>query len=416
MIIVTKMILKSLRQHLFSSILAVLSIAVSIAMLISVISLREQTQLNFNRIGHGIDGVLGPKGSSLQITLNAVYHIEEMPGKINWEYYKKVKNDPVVETAIPFCSGHSYAGFRVNAVDDEFFRGFEYQPGKKFNFTKEAGGAGRAFKERDEAVAGYAAAKSLKFKIGSVFNPVCGVNSGDPVHNDNIKITGIMAPTGTPHDRAIYIPLKTFYTLDGHGGAVADMAVDEKYREISGAYIKIKRIRNGIMHPGVQDLKYNINQSRSAQFIVPNEVLPKLFNIISWIDYVLLMISAVIAFLSVLFLFSILLNSINQRKRDIALIRFLGAPRKIVFGVVIGECLAITLAGMIIGAIAGHLIIYAAGIYINLETGVIFSALYISKNELLIIPAVMLIAFFTALFPAINAYKIDIIKGLTQLS
>ncbi len=416
MSIIIKMIFKSLKQHFFSSLLAILSISVSIAMLVSVISLREQTQLNFIRIGHGIDGVLGPKGSPLQIALNAIYHIEEMPGKISWEYYTKVKNDPIVEAAIPFCSGHSYAGFRVNAVEDEFFNGFEYQPGKKFNFDESKGGSGRAFKQRDEAVAGYSAAKALNFKIGSTFNPVCGINSGDPVHNDNIKITGIMSPTGTPHDRAIYIPLKTFYTLDGHGDATARMAIDEKYREISGAYIKIKRIRNEIMHPGIQDLKYNINQSRLAQFIVPNEVLPKLFNIINWIDYVLLIIAAVIAFLSILFLFSILLNSINQRKRDIALIRFLGTPRKIVFGVVTGECLTITIAGLIIGIIIGHLIIYAAGIYINLETGVIFSASYISTNELLIIPAVIFIALLTALIPAINAYKIDIIKGLTQLS
>ncbi|HOD40892.1 MAG TPA: ABC transporter permease [Candidatus Wallbacteria bacterium] len=414
--IILKIIFKSLRQHMHSSALAVLSIAVSIAMLTAVISLREQTQSNFTRIGHGIDGVLGPKGSPLQIVLNAVYHIEETPGKIKWEYYKKVKQDPIVEIAVPFCSGHSYAGFRVNAIEEEFFSGFEYQPGKIFSFKESDGGAGRVFKENDEAVAGYEAAKALKLKLGSVFNPVCGVNAGDPVHNDVIKITGIMAPTGTPHDRAIYIPLKAFYTLSGHGGEVNAMALDEKYREISGAYIKIRRIRNGIMHPGVQDLKYNVNQSQSAQFVVPNEVLPRLFNIIGWIDSVLFIIAAAIAVMSALFLFSTLLGSINQRKRDIALIRFLGAPRRAVLGMVIGESLMISMAGLLAGLAAGHTVVYAAAIYINCETGVVFSASYVSCNEFFLVPAVISIAFLTSLVPAFNAYKIDIIKGLSHVS
>ena len=100
--------------------------------------------------------------------------------------------------------------------------------------------------------------------------------------NDNIKFVGVMAPTGTPHDRAIYIPLKTFYTLEGHGKEVEAMALDEEHREISGAYLKIKRIRGGALHPGVQDLKYNINQSTQAQLVMPNEVLPRLFDIIGW--------------------------------------------------------------------------------------------------------------------------------------
>lgn len=196
-----RIVIKSLRQHWLSTALAVVSIALGVALLVAVVSLREQAHRNFTQEGLGVDAVLGPKGSPLQIVLNALYHLEEMPGKIRWTYYEKVLADPVVESGIPFITGHSYAGFRVNAIDDQFFTEFEYLPGKHFSMRSEDGGQGRVFQNSDEAVAGYEVARALHLSLGQVFNPTCGVNAGDPVHvNDFIKFVGIMAPTGRePH-------------------------------------------------------------------------------------------------------------------------------------------------------------------------------------------------------------------------
>ena len=122
--------------------------------------------------------ILGPKGSPLQIVLNGLYHMDEMPGKIKWTYYQKVLADPIVQEGIPFCTGHSYAGFRVNAIDRRFLTDFEYLPGRKFSFSPEDGGQGRPFDAGEEAVAGWAVAKELGIKLGQTFNPVCGVSAG----------------------------------------------------------------------------------------------------------------------------------------------------------------------------------------------------------------------------------------------
>jgi len=216
-----RIIAKSLRQHWLSTGMAVFSIALGVALLVSVVSLREQAHHNFTDVGLGVDAVLGPKGSPLQIVLNAVYHLEEMPGKIPWTTYEKVIKDPLVVEGIPFCTGHSYAGFRVNAIDGRFQTDFEYQPGKHFSFRPEDGGQGRPFEKPNEAVAGWEVARELGIRLGDSFNPVCGVKAGDPVHiHDNIRFVGVMGRSGTPHDRAIYIPLTTFYTLGGPGGMV----------------------------------------------------------------------------------------------------------------------------------------------------------------------------------------------------
>jgi len=410
------MISKSIKQHYISSILTIFCVALSTALLFSTISLRQQTHENFTQTGIGIDAVLGPKGSPLQIVLNAVYHLEEMPGKIKWDYYKKVAADPLVISAVPFCTGHSYAGFRVNAIDADFFENFEYAPCRKFSFSESGGGRGRAFSTHGEAVIGSSVALELQMNIGSEFSPVCGVNQGDPTHDDRIKVVGILAATATPYDKAIYIPLKTFYSLSGHSNDVAAMTIDESHREISGAYLKLKKIRENTLHPGITGLKYNINQSPNAQLVIPNETLPKLFNIIGWVDSVLLMISITVGIMSMLFLFSTLFNSTQEKKRDIALIRFLGAPRKLVFMTVIGESLTLAISGLALGLALSRLIVSIAADQINIETGIRLSASYISPGEIRLIPAILLIGAIAGLIPAINAYKTNIIKHLKPLS
>ena len=216
------------------------------------------------------------------------------------------------------------------------------------------------FQARDEAVAGWAVAKALHLQLGDTFCPVCGVHAGDPVHiHDHLRFVGIMAPTGTPHDRAIYIPLKTFYTLEGHGASVAAMATDLSQREISGAYLTIKRIRGGALHPGIQDLKYNINQSSSAQLVIPNEVLPQLFDIIGWADRVLFAMAVMVTLLATLFLFVALVSALRERRRDLALMRSLGANRRTVFGLILAESLVMTGISAVVGLLLGHGLICA---------------------------------------------------------
>ena len=412
-----RIVLRSLKHHRFSSILTVISIALGIALLIAVYSFKEQTHNTFTQVGLGVDAILGPKGSPLQIVLNALYHLEEMPGKIKWTYFQEVEKHPLVVQAIPFAVGHSYGGFRVNAIDPRFLTEFEYLPGKRFSFADRDGGQGRAFSAPTEAVAGWAAARSLNLRLGTEFSPICGVREGDPIHEtDRLKFVGILAPTGTPHDRAIYIPLEAFYVLSGHPVETQKMAKDMEYREISGAYIKVKRIRGGALHPGIQDLKFTINQSDRNQLVVPNEVMPQLFNIIGWVDRVLIAIAAILTVLSALFLFFSLLSALRERRRDLALFRALGATRKTVMGLVIFEALIISLLGGILGLFLGHGLIGVGAHFVKVETGVAFTAGYLSRTDWLVLPGAVLLGLLASLLPALQAYRLGVLKNLSPIS
>jgi putative ABC transport system permease protein len=225
-----------------------------------------------------------------------------------------------------------------------------------------------------------------------------------------------LAPTGTPHDRAIYIPLITFYGLSGHGAEVQDMAMDEEHREISGAYLKIKRIRGGVLHPGIQDLKYNVNQSSQAQLVIPNEVLPRLFSIIGWVDTVLVGIALLVTLLALLFLFVALVSALKERRRDLALLRCLGATRWTVFGLILCESEVMAALGAVLGAGIGHGIVAIASGYVRVETGLRFSMAYISQADLYILPVVMALALFAGLLPSIQAYRLGVLRNLMPIS
>ncbi|MEK7415764.1 MAG: ABC transporter permease [Planctomycetota bacterium] len=411
------LVLGSLRQHLGSSLLAAASIAVGVALLLAVTSLREQAHTQFTQVGLGVDAVLGPKGSPLQITLNALYHLEEMPGTVPWSSYQEIRKHPVVADGFVFVTGHSYAGFRVNAVEQRFLNEFEYLPGRRFSTATADGGSGRMFTDEHEAVAGADVARALGLQLGHSFSPVCGVKEeGGHHHDEHVKFVGILAPTGTPHDRAIYMPLEDFYTLGGHGEAVADMAKHTEHRVISGAYLKLARIRGNAFHPGVQQLQYEINQSTTTQFILPAEVMPRLFAIIGWVDRVLLAVGGLVAALAAAFLGFALLATLRERRRDLALLRALGARRQTIFTLVLSQALVISLAGAVAGWVGGHALTWVGCHYVHAETGMRFSPWFYSSADFWLLPTTILLGLLAGLIPAIQAYRLGLLTTLKPQS
>jgi putative ABC transport system permease protein len=194
------------------------------------------------------------------------------------------------------------------------------------------------------------------------------------------------------------------------------MAQDEEHREISGAYIKIMRIRGGALHPGIQDLKFTVNQSDRNQLVIPNDVIPQLFTIIGWVDRVLIAIAAILTALSALFLFFSLLSAMRERRRDLALFRALGATRKTVMGLVISEALMISLLGGILGLILGHGLIGVGAYFIKVETGVNFTGSYLSLADWAVLPGAAFLGFLAGLVPGVQAYRLGVLKNLSPIS
>ena len=150
--------------------------------------------------------------------------------------------------------------------------------------------------------------------------------------------------------------------------------------------------------------------------MVPNEVLPRLFKIIGWVDRVLAAIASMVTVMAAAFLFVSLYNALQQRRRDIALMRSLGAHRSTVFGLVITEAMAISFIAAVVGIAFGHVIVAIGAHFIKVETGVRLTGLYVSTAEVWVLPTGLLLGALTGIVPAVQAYAVNVAKNLSPIA
>src|ERR1051325_9074600 len=190
-----RLVYKSLRQHLFSSLVTAFSIALAGGLLMSVWTLRSQAQKTFTSVNAGFDAVLGARGSKLQLALNALFHLEESPGNLPISDWREMQKRPDIERAVPIAVGDNYKGWRVVGTVPEMFAGFSlYAGGRMFDPAAR------------EAVVGSFAAKRLGLRPGDSFHPYHGLNFSDQAeeHHEDYVVVGILQPSNTPADRGIF--------------------------------------------------------------------------------------------------------------------------------------------------------------------------------------------------------------------
>src|ERR1700733_8503428 len=163
---------KSLRQHALSTIVTALSVALAGGLLMSVWTVKEQSQATFTGVNEGFDAVLGVRGSKLQLVLNSIFHLESSPGNLEWADYQDIARNPNVELAVPIAVGDNFHGYRLVGTTPDYFEKVEYAPGEKF--AVQPGGA-LFDATRKEAVVGDFVARKMNMKLGDTFHPFHGL-------------------------------------------------------------------------------------------------------------------------------------------------------------------------------------------------------------------------------------------------
>lgn len=395
---------RSLRQHALSTFITALSIALATGLLMSVWTIKVQSNNAFTSVNCGFDAVLGARGSKLQLVLNTIFHLEESPGNIAWEHYETIKKNPNIQAAIPIAVGDNYHGYRLVGTTTNLFSDVEYVPGKKFTVRS----GGRVFdQEYREAVVGSYAAERLGLKYGDQFQPYHGLifNEKDQ-HAETYVVVGIMEPSNTPADRVIWIPLAGLQKMSGHAAATAD--------QISGVLIKFKA---GSPLIGRQlEQMYN-KQGDKLTFAWPIAmIVAQLFNKIAWFDRVLAAVAVLVAVVAAGSVLASIYNSMNERRRDIAILRALGARKGTIFSAVVLEAASIGAIGAVAGLAVYGIITMAAAQVIRAQTGVVLDAM--SFNPMMIGAPVGLIALsaLCGVVPALKAYRTNVADNLTPVS
>jgi len=393
---------KSLRQHALSTVLTALSIALAVGLWMSVWIIKNQSQQTFTSVNAGFDAVLGARGSKLQLVLNAIFHLEASPGNLPWSDFLDIQKHPHVALAVPLAVGDNYRGYRLVGTTLDLFQRAEYAEDRKFAVEK----GGRLFMPGyREAVVGSFVAQSLKLKPGEKFHPFHGLIFDEKQqHAETYVVTGVLEPSNTPADRVIWIPLEGIQNMSGHN---PDAATD-----VSAVLVKLSSPVAGFQ----LDILYNKQGNRLTFAWPTGKIMSELFDKIGWFDRVLALVAYLVAFVAVMSVLVSLYNSMNERRREIAILRALGARRLTVFGAIVLEAAAITALGVLGGFVVyGAIATGVAGV-IRAQTGVVLEPLAFS-SVMLWAPGMMLaLGALAGIVPAIKAYRTSVADHLVPSS
>ena len=409
---------RSLRQHALSTVVTVLSTGLATGLVVAVFSINAQTYEAFTGGATGFDAVLGARGSQLQLVLNAVFHLETSPGNIPWEMYQAIKRDPRVALAIPYAVGDNYRGFRIVGTTEEIFSGLEDAQGRHLQFQP----GGHPFDpEKHEAVIGSFAAQRARLSVGSTFHPYHGVVFNENMrHADEYTVVGVLKPTNTPADRVVWIPIDGIYRMSGHVlRGTGEMyqptpgeAIPDASKEVSAVMLKLKNPQMGFL------LDQTVNkQGRVATLAWPiGAVMADLFDKMGWVHKILALVAYLVVLVAAGSILASIYNSINERRREFAILRALGARRRTIFSAIVLEATSIALLGTVFGFAVYFVILGAAAVIVRAQTGVVLSAAYMHPALLLAPLGMVAMGALAGIVPAIKAYSTDVATNLVPNS
>ncbi|OGH62037.1 MAG: hypothetical protein A3G34_03405 [Candidatus Lindowbacteria bacterium RIFCSPLOWO2_12_FULL_62_27] len=407
---ITLIVRRSLRQHAVSTLVTAASVALAVGLLMAVFSINAQTYRAFTGGPVGFDAVLGARGSQIQLVLNTVFHLETSPGNIPWSLYESIRRDPRVRLAIPYAVGDNFMGFRIVGTIGDLFSQFQFAPG------------GRAFDPaKNEAVIGQVVAEKTGLRVGSVFSPFHGVNFDENMrHADEFVVAGVLQTSHSPSDRVIWIPIDGVFHMTGHvlrgtGETYQPRPGEEipaEHKEVSAVMLKLRNPQAGFM------LDQSINrQGRVATLAWPiGLVMAELFDKMGWMYRILQMVAWLIVGVAGATVFAGVYNTIQERRRDFAILRALGARRRTVFSAVVIESAAITALGAAASFLVYGALLAGAAAVIRAQTGVVLDALYFHPALILGPIGAVALGGAVGIVPAIKAYATDVAAHLAPVS
>jgi putative ABC transport system permease protein len=396
-------VFRSLRQHALSTVVTATSVALAGGLLLTVWVAKSQSQATFTGVNAGFDAVLGARGSKLQLVLNAIFHLEASPGNVAWSDFQDIQKNPNVQLAVPLAVGDNYRGYRLVGTTLDLFEKAEYAPGRKFALS-----SGEWFAPtRREAVVGDFVARKMKLKTGDTFHPFHGLIFDEKSqHAETYVVVGVLRPSNTPADRVIWIPLEGIQRMTGHDPNAAT--------DVSAVLVKLKA---GSALAGFQmDMMYN-KQGNRLTFAWPiGSVMAGLFDKIGWFDRVLTLVAWLVALVASASILASIYNSMNERRRELAILRALGARRLLVFAAIVLEAATISALGVLAGfAFYAALMSGVAGI-MRAEVGVVLNPFVFHPVMLWSPAAFIALGSLAGIIPAVKAYHTDVAQNLVPAS
>ncbi len=404
-----KLAIQSLWDRRGSVILSLMAMTVSIFVLLAVENIRHQTKENFSNTVSGVDLIVGARTGSLNLLLYSVFRIGNPTNNIHWQTYEDIASNAQVKWAIPISLGDSHKGYRVLGTSKAYFQHFSYGKRHHLEFAK-----GQAFDQVFDLVLGAEVAKKLSYQLGDKVVLAHGVAvTSFSMHDDRpFTVVGILKPTGTPVDQTLHVSLQGIEAIHfdwQQGVKIPNSGLTQK--DLEQLNLQPKSITAFMLGLKSKIATFHVQRTinnyapEPVVAILPGVALSELWRMISVLENTLLLVSALVFIAACLGVSAMLLASIRERRREIQLLRIVGASPIVLFLLIELEALIITLVSCVLGA--GLLTTCLAVLkgYFASQYGLHLEINLFSHNSVYLMAAVISASVFVAVIPSLSGYR-----------
>lgn len=407
---------KSLANRKFTSLLCVLSIALSVTLFLGIERIRNGAREGFTNTISKTDLIIGAKGGQLQLLLYSVFHLGSAVNNIRMSTYDEIKNNRLVEWSIPISLGDAYKGFRVVATDENFFQHYRFRGDKHVALA-----FGKVPTETFDVVLGSEVAKKFKLKVGDPIVLSHGISSEAILSHDStpFHIVGIAAPTMTPIDTAVFI---TLYGMEAmHFGWESGVPSGEQVNpeRFKKENIQISQITSFMVklksRIAVLKMRRDIDQYEKEPImaIIPALALQEMWQTIGYVEQILFLVSLCVLLVGILSILISLYTSINERRREMAILRSLGASSRHVFTLLLYESSFLVFLGCLSGVASLYALLLFVKPWLESNFSVYLDVQPLSLTEWYYLGGIFIAGSLAGLIPAIKAYMNSLQDGLT---
>lgn len=407
--------LKSMRQRKAGVALTIFTVALSVFLLLGVERVRTDARQGFASTVSGTDLLVGARSGPVTLLLYSIFHVGEATNNITWKSYQDIRSMPEVAWTVPLSLGDSHRGFRVTGTTSDFFVHYHYGRGNALAFT-----SGGPFSDLYDAVIGSEVARQLHYKVGDhmvLSHGLGGANLAS--HADKpFRVSGVLAPTGTPVDASIAVSLEAIEAIhvDWHSGirlpgmeASAEQArhMDLTPKAITATLVGLhSRLSAFAVQSAINDYP-----EEPLLAVLPGVALGELWHLVGTAESALRVVSAMVLLVGMSGMLTALLGMLGERRREMAVLRAVGASTRAVFALLVMESTLLTVAGMIAGVLLLDAITAIAHNYLLATVGLVIDQSP-APGEWPLLALVLALGSLAGCIPGWIAYRRSLADGL----
>ncbi|RLS66700.1 MAG: hypothetical protein DWH97_03445 [Planctomycetota bacterium] len=419
-------VLRSLRLRLFSTIVVIVLVAVSAGLLLAILSLREAGERAFTRGTGNAHLLVSKDGSPLVSVLNGIFYANPPKAPIDEAKLNELRDSFPWSMFVPTAIGDSYRSFPVVATNADFFAKFQPVAGEPWVFAE-----GKPFAANFEIVLGSAVARETGIRLGAKLvlthgsgKSREGVDEHAHEHREyEFTVVGILEATGAPHDRACFTDLESSWLLHAHDryereGTTRHVTVKDLTaadRVVTGVLMRVPSRDNMSASPVLVAQYDRLRRDGSLTVALPANEVQRLFDIVASIDVLFIAIAGATVVSSAVAILLSMVNSMSERRRQVAILRVLGATRARIFWLVLTESTMIGLAGSASGVLVALMVLAFATQWMRVAHGLVIVPVLDARSAVFVAMATTVLAALAGLVPSILAYRTSVARNLRPL-